>query len=50
MFCAVFVVEGFVVGLAAAAASVVLLLALVAVTCYLLPLERGRDPRVRDTE
>jgi hypothetical protein len=50
MFCAVFVVADFVVGLAAAVASVVLLLVLVAVTWYLLPLERSRDPRIHETE
>jgi hypothetical protein len=50
MLCAVFVVADFVVGLAAAAVSVILLLALVAVTWYLLPLERSRDPRIRETE
>jgi len=50
MLCAVFVVADFVVGLAAAVVSVVVLLAIVSLTWYLLPLERGRDPRVRDTE
>jgi hypothetical protein len=50
MLCAVFVVADFVVGLAAAIVSVLVLMALVAVTWYLLPLERGRDPRIRATE
>jgi len=50
MLCAVFVVAEFVVGLAAAVVSVIVLVALVAVTWYLLPLERGRDPQIRHTE
>jgi hypothetical protein len=50
MLCAVFVVADFVVGLAAAVVSVLVLLVLVAVTWYVLPLERGRNPRVRNTE
>ena len=50
MVCAVFVVAEFVVGLAAAIVSALVLLVLVASTWYLLPLERGRDPRVRHTE
>ena len=50
MLCAVFVVADFVVGLAAAAVSVLILLVLVTVTWYLLPLERGRDPRIRQAE
>src|SRR5262249_28654429 len=45
MLCAVFVVADFVIGLAAAVVSVIALSAIVAVTWYLLPLERGRDPR-----
>jgi hypothetical protein len=36
--------------LPAAAVSVVVLLAVVVVTWYLLPLERGRDPRIRSEE
>jgi hypothetical protein len=50
MLCAVFLAADFVVGLAAAVVAVVLLLALVAVTWYLLPVERARDPRIRETE
>jgi predicted membrane channel-forming protein YqfA (hemolysin III family) len=50
MLCAVFVVADFVIGLTAAVVSVILLLALVAVTWYVLPLERAKDPRIRDTE
>jgi hypothetical protein len=50
MLCAVFVVADFLVGLAAALVSVIALLALVGVTWYLLPLERGRDPQVRQAE
>jgi Family of unknown function (DUF6328) len=50
MLCAIFVVADFVVGIAAAVFSVILLVALVAVTWYLLPLERARDPRIRETE
>jgi hypothetical protein len=50
MLCAVFVVADFLLGPAGAAVSVVALSALIAVTWYLLPLERSRDPRVRSTE
>jgi hypothetical protein len=50
ILCAVFVVADFVVGLAAAVVSVLALLALIAVTWYLLPLERGRDPQIRRAE
>jgi hypothetical protein len=50
MLCAVFVVADFVLGVAAAVVSVIVLLAIVAVTWYLLPLERGRDTRIRQTE
>jgi len=50
MVCAVFVVVEFVFGLAAAIVSAAVLLVLVASTWYLLPLDRGRDPRVRHTE
>lgn len=50
MFCAVFVASDFLFGLAAAIVAVAILFALVAVTWYVLPIERGRDPRVRGTE
>ena len=50
MLCAIFVVAEFLLGLAAATASVLALLALVSVTWYLLPLERGRNPRTRQQE
>jgi hypothetical protein len=50
MLCAVFVVADFLFSLVAAIGAVILLLVLVAVTWYLVPLERGRDPRVRHTE
>ena len=50
MLCAVFVVADFLIDLAAAVVSVIVLLALVAVTWYLLPLERARDPRIRQSE
>ena len=50
MVCAVLVVVDFLIGLAAALVSVTALLALVGVTWYLLPLKRGRDPRVQRTE
>ena len=50
MFCAVFVVSQFLFGLASAIVAVVILLALVAVTWYVLPVERERDPKVRGTE
>jgi len=50
MFSAVFVVADFLFGLPAAIAGVGVLFALVVVTWYWLPIERGRDPRVRDTE
>ena len=50
MFSAVFVVADFLFGLPAAIVGVGVLLALVVVTWYWLPIERGRDPRVRDTE
>ena len=50
MLCAIFVVAEFLLGLAAAIASVLALFALVSVIWYLLPLERGRDPRTRQQE
>ena len=50
MLCAVFVVVDFLSGLVAAVVTVIVLLALVGVTWYLLPIEHGRDPRVRQTE
>jgi hypothetical protein len=50
MLCAVFVVADFLIGLPAAAVSILVLLALVAVTWYLLPVERGLDPRIRSEE
>jgi Family of unknown function (DUF6328) len=50
MLCAVFVVADFLIGLTAALVSVIALPAPVAVTWYLLPLERARDPRIRSTE
>jgi hypothetical protein len=50
MLCAVFVVADFLSGLAAAGVSVIVLLALVSVTWYFLPIEHGRDARIRHTE
>ena len=50
MFGAVFVVADFLFGLVSAIVVVVTLLALVTVTWYVLPFERGRDPRLRHTE
>jgi hypothetical protein len=50
LFCAVFVVAEFLFGLAAAIVGVAILVILVAVTWYVLPIERSRDPRVRDKE
>jgi hypothetical protein len=50
MLCAVFVVADFVVGAVVAVVSVIVLLAIVAVTWYLLPLARGRDARIQQTE
>jgi hypothetical protein len=50
MLCAVFVAADFVVGPAAAVVAVVVLLSLVTATWYVLPVERARDPRIRDTE
>jgi low temperature requirement protein LtrA len=50
LLCAVFVVAEFVFGLAAAIPAVVVLLAVAAVSWYVLPLERARDPRVRESE
>jgi hypothetical protein len=50
MFGAIFVVADFLFGLVSAIVVVAILLALVTVTWYVLPLERGRDPRVRHTE
>jgi hypothetical protein len=50
MLCAVYLVTGFLFGVVAAVVSVLVLVALVAVTWYLLPLEHGRDPRVEGTE
>src|SRR6476469_3771106 len=50
MFCAVFVVADFLFGLPAAIAGVGVLFALVVVTWYWLPIERGRDSRVQGTE
>jgi len=50
MFAAVLVVADFLFGHAAAIAGLVLLFVLVVVTWYVLPIVRGRDPRVRRTE
>jgi hypothetical protein len=50
MLCAVFVVVDFLSGAATAIVSVIVLLAQVAVTWCLLPIEHGRDPRIRQTE
>ena len=50
MLCAVFVVADFLAGAAVAVVSVIALLALVVATWYLLPLERGRDARIQQTE
>ena len=50
LLCATFVVADFLFGGVLAIAAVVSLLGLVALTWYLLPLERGRDPRVRRQE
>jgi uncharacterized protein DUF6328 len=50
LLCAIFVVAEFLFGLAAAIVAVVFLLVLVTATWYVLPLERGRDPRVQSQE
>jgi hypothetical protein len=50
MFCAVFVVAEFLFGLPAAVVGVAILLAFVVVTWYALPVSRGRNPRVRQSE
>jgi L-asparagine transporter-like permease len=50
LFCAVFVVAEFLFGLTAAIVGVAILVIVVAVTWYVLPIERSRDPRVRDKE
>jgi hypothetical protein len=50
LFCAVFVVAEFLFGLTAAIVAVAILLAVVAGTWYLLPIERGRNPRIREAE
>ncbi len=48
--CSVFVVAEFLFGLAASVVVVVFLVVLVAATWYVLPVERARQPRVRDEE
>lgn len=50
MLCAVFVVAAFLFSVATSVAAVVILAALVIATWYVLPTERGRRPRVRETE
>jgi Family of unknown function (DUF6328) len=50
MLCAVFVVADFLNGVVMAVVSVIVLLALVGVTWYVLPLARGREARIRRTE
>jgi hypothetical protein len=50
LFGAFFVVTEFVFGLTAAIVTVALLIALVAVTWYVIPLERSRKPGVRESE
>ena|SRR5579872_366832 len=50
LFCAIFVAAELLVSLAAAILVVLALLALVGVTWYALPIERGRDPRLRALE
>jgi hypothetical protein len=50
MFGAVFVFADFLFGTVAAVVAVVILLVLVAATWYIIPLERGRDPRVKQLE
>jgi hypothetical protein len=50
MFCAVFVVADFLFGVPAAIGGVGVLFALVVLTWYVLPIERGRDPSVQSTE
>lgn len=50
LFCAVFVAADLLLDVTAAIATVVILLAIVTVTWYVLPIGRGRDPRVRSTE
>jgi hypothetical protein len=50
MFGAVFVFADFLFGIVAAVVAVVILLVLVTATWYVIPLERGRDPRVKQTE
>jgi hypothetical protein len=50
MFGAIFVFADFLFGTVAAIVAAVLLLVLVAVTWYVIPLEHGRDPRVKQKE
>jgi hypothetical protein len=50
MFCAVYVVCDFLFGLWAALTASAALAVLVGVTWYILPVERGQDPRVRRLE
>ena len=50
LLCALFVVSDFLVGPVVGAIAVVGGLLLVAATWYALPLRRGRDPRVRQSE
>jgi len=50
LFCAIFVVADFVFGLTAAIVTVAILVTLVVATWYVIPLERSRDPRVRQME
>jgi hypothetical protein len=50
LFCAIYVVADFLFGSALAIIAVIILLAVVALTWYLLPLERGRDPHVQRQE
>jgi hypothetical protein len=50
MFGAIFVFADFLFGTVAAIVAAVLLLLLVAATWYVIPLEHGRDPRVKQKE
>jgi hypothetical protein len=50
MLCAIFVVATFLFDVTTAVIAVTVLVAIVAFTWYVLPIRRGRDPRVRESE
>ena len=50
MLCVVFVVGDVLFGLAAAVPAVAVMVLVVGVTWYVLPIERGRKPAIRDAE